>query len=85
MVRLLWTDHLARQVALAGLDLQVPVGEVHGFLGSNGSGKTTSIRMLLGLVRADSESMRIFDPEVPARPPEVVGRVGPTGANPLLR
>ena len=65
-----------RQVAVAGLDLQVPVGGVHGFLGPNGSGKTTSIRMLLGLVRADAGSMRIFDHEVPARLPQVVGRVG---------
>jgi ABC-2 type transport system ATP-binding protein len=40
--------------ALDGLDLSVKVGEVHGFLGPNGSGKTTTIRVLLGLLRADS-------------------------------
>ena len=39
--------------ALAGLDLTVETGEVHGFLGPNGSGKTTTIRVLLGLLRAD--------------------------------
>ncbi len=39
--------------ALDGLDLQVDRGEVHGFLGPNGSGKTTTIRVLLGLLRAD--------------------------------
>jgi ABC-2 type transport system ATP-binding protein len=39
--------------ALDGLDLTVPTGEVHGFLGPNGSGKTTTIRILLGLLRAD--------------------------------
>jgi ABC-2 type transport system ATP-binding protein len=39
--------------ALDGLDLQVETGEVHGFLGPNGSGKTTTIRVLLGLLRAD--------------------------------
>ena len=65
-----------RQVAVQGLDLQVPVGGVHGFLGPNGSGKTTSIRMLLGLVRADSGTMRIFGHEVPRALPEVIGRVG---------
>jgi ABC-2 type transport system ATP-binding protein len=39
--------------ALDGLDLHVAPGEVHGFLGPNGSGKTTTIRVLLGLLRAD--------------------------------
>jgi ABC-2 type transport system ATP-binding protein len=39
--------------ALDGLDLSVAAGEVHGFLGPNGSGKTTTLRILLGLLRAD--------------------------------
>ena len=39
--------------ALRGLDLTVPTGQVTGFLGPNGSGKTTTIRILLGLLRAD--------------------------------
>jgi polyether ionophore transport system ATP-binding protein len=42
-----------KTVALDGLDLNVAEGEVHGFLGPNGSGKTTTIRILLGLLRAD--------------------------------
>ncbi len=65
-----------RQVAVEGLDLRVPVGGVHGFLGPNGSGKTTTIRMLLGLVRADSGRMRIFGQHVPDELPSVVARVG---------
>jgi ABC-type multidrug transport system ATPase subunit len=65
-----------RVVAVQGLDLDVPVGGVHGFLGPNGSGKTTSIRMLLGLVRADAGSMTVFDQVVPDHLPQVVGRVG---------
>lgn len=40
--------------ALDGLELTVSEGEVHGFLGPNGSGKTTTIRILLGLLRADA-------------------------------
>ena len=40
--------------ALDGLNLAVSTGEVHGFLGPNGSGKTTTIRILLGLLRQDS-------------------------------
>jgi len=46
--------------ALDGLDLQVATGEVHGFLGPNGSGKTTTIRVLLGLLRADSGDVRML-------------------------
>jgi ABC-2 type transport system ATP-binding protein len=42
-----------KTVALDGLDLEVAEGEVHGFLGPNGSGKTTTIRVLLGLLGGD--------------------------------
>ncbi len=47
--------------ALDGLDLEVRTGEVHGFLGPNGSGKTTTIRTLLGMLRADAGSVRVLD------------------------
>jgi len=46
--------------ALDGLDLAVAKGEVHGFLGPNGSGKTTTIRILLGLLRADAGKARML-------------------------
>lgn len=62
--------------AVQGLDLAVPVGGVHGFLGPNGSGKTTTIRMLLGLARATRGRMALFGQEVPSRLPSVVDRVG---------
>ncbi len=65
-----------RTLAVDGLDLQVPVGGVHGFLGPNGSGKTTTIKMLLGLARPSGGEMRLFGLQVPARLPEVVDRVG---------
>jgi len=47
--------------ALDGLDLTVARGEVHGFLGPNGSGKTTTIRVLLGLLRPDGGTARLLD------------------------
>jgi ABC-2 type transport system ATP-binding protein len=46
--------------ALDGLDLEVSPGEVHGFLGPNGSGKTTTIRVLLGLLRADAGEVSLL-------------------------
>src|SRR5450755_2669595 len=49
-----------RTMALDGLDLSVAEGEVHGFLGPNGSGKTTTIRILLGLLRADGGTARLL-------------------------
>ncbi|WP_103382787.1 ABC transporter ATP-binding protein [Pseudonocardia dioxanivorans] len=49
-----------RSVALDGLDLQVERGEIHGFLGPNGSGKTTMLRVLLGLLRPDAGSARVL-------------------------
>ena len=75
-LRKTYRNRKGRHVAVQGLDLDVPLGGVHGFLGPNGSGKTTTIRMLLGLVRADSGTMSIFDHLVPQHLPEVVGRVG---------
>ena len=65
-----------RVVAVDGLDLAVPAGGVHGFLGPNGSGKTTTIRMLLGLARPSTGSMALFGEPVPRRLPHVMGRVG---------
>jgi ABC-2 type transport system ATP-binding protein len=52
--------HFGPTRALDGLDLEVAPGEVHGFLGPNGSGKTTTIRVLLGLLRADGGTVRML-------------------------
>jgi ABC-2 type transport system ATP-binding protein len=70
--------------ALDGLDLVVPSGGVHGFLGPNGSGKTTTIRALLGLVRADAGEMRLLGEPVPAALPQVIGGVGALVETPLF-
>ncbi|MCW3843328.1 ATP-binding cassette domain-containing protein [Micromonospora yasonensis] len=65
-----------RRVAVDGFDLLVESGQVHGFLGPNGSGKTTTLRALLGLVGADGGRMSVLGAESPDRLPEVAGRVG---------
>jgi ABC-2 type transport system ATP-binding protein len=65
-----------RTVAVDALDLSVPPGGVHGFLGPNGSGKTSTIKMLLGLVHPTKGEMRLFGLQVPAQLPQVIDRVG---------
>ncbi|GLH97397.1 ATP-binding cassette domain-containing protein [Phytohabitans aurantiacus] len=62
--------------ALDGFDMVVEAGQVHGFLGPNGSGKTTTLRTLLGLIRPNGGRMAILGQEVPANLPAVVGKVG---------
>ncbi|MBM0234194.1 ATP-binding cassette domain-containing protein [Micromonospora sp. STR1_7] len=65
-----------RRVAVDGFDLLVEEGQIHGFLGPNGSGKTTTLRALLGLVRADSGRMSVLGEPSPELLPRVAGRVG---------
>ncbi|MEO3820288.1 ABC transporter ATP-binding protein [Plantactinospora sp. B24E8] len=65
-----------RRVALDGFDMLVETGQVHGFLGPNGSGKTTTLRTLLGLVRPDSGRMALFGEPTPERLPAVAPRFG---------
>jgi len=50
------TKHFGKKTAVDHIDIAVPQGQVWGFLGPNGSGKTTTIRMLCGLLRADEGS-----------------------------
>jgi ABC-2 type transport system ATP-binding protein len=72
------------QKALDGLDLVVESGGVHGFLGPNGSGKTTTIRVLLGLVRPDGGEITLLDQPVPAGLPDVIAHVGALVETPLF-
>lgn len=64
------------QVAVNGIDLVVPQGAVYGFLGPNGSGKTTTIRMLLGLARPTSGEAFLLNERMPELGASVLPRVG---------
>jgi ABC-2 type transport system ATP-binding protein len=72
------------QKAVNGLDLTVDEGGVYGFLGPNGSGKTTTIRLILGLVSSDGGEMRLLGKPVPASLPETVPQVGALVESPVF-
>jgi ABC-type multidrug transport system ATPase subunit len=65
-----------RQVAVDQIDLAVPRGSVYGFLGPNGSGKTTTIRVLLGLAGATAGEISVLGHPVPRDLRQVLPRVG---------
>jgi lantibiotic transport system ATP-binding protein len=67
------TKRFGRQVAVNAVDLAVPRGAVFGFLGPNGSGKTTTIRMLLGLIRPTAGRHALLGKQMP----QAAGRVLP--------
>ena len=64
------------QVAVDAIDLEVPAGSVFGFLGPNGSGKTTTIRMLLGLIEPTAGSVELLGDPMPKSQLAVLPRVG---------
>jgi ABC-2 type transport system ATP-binding protein len=61
------------KIAVAGVDLIVPEGAIFGFLGQNGAGKTTSLRMLLGILEPDGGSRRVLGAQAPL---SVARRIG---------
>jgi ABC-type multidrug transport system ATPase subunit len=64
------------QVAVDGIDLVVPRGAVYGFLGPNGSGKTTTIRMLLGLISPTAGRVELLGRPMPKGAAAVLPRTG---------
>ena len=70
------TKRFGHQVAVNDVHLAVPRGSVYGFLGPNGSGKTTTIRMLLGLIRPTAGRHELLGQSMPNAAGEVLPRVG---------
>jgi ABC-2 type transport system ATP-binding protein len=66
-------------VALGGIDLEVPRGAIYGLLGPNGAGKTTAVRIFTTLLRPDAGSALIDGIDVVADPNQVRTRIGLTG------
>ena len=70
------TRRFGAKTALASVSLSLPRGAVYGLVGANGAGKTTLIKHVLGLLRAESGTVRVFGLDPVADPVGVLSRIG---------
>ncbi|KOV35116.1 ABC transporter ATP-binding protein [Streptomyces sp. XY152] len=84
VTRALTKRYRGGQLAVDGLQLTVPEGSVFGFLGPNGSGKTTTIRMLMGLIEPTSGTAHVLGRPMPRSARAVLPRVGALIEGPAL-
>ena len=70
------TRRFGAKTALDGVSLSMPRGGVYGLVGANGAGKTTLIKHILGLVKAENGSVRIFGLDPVTEPVAVLSRIG---------
>lgn len=74
------TNHLVKSYgsfnALNDLSIHVPAGKVYGFLGKNGSGKTTTIRIIMGLVNANQGTVKIFGDDISKERNKAIQKIG---------
>jgi ABC-2 type transport system ATP-binding protein len=68
--------HFGRKVALDGVALDISAGLVFGLVGENGAGKTTLLKHILGLLKPESGSVRVFGHDPVTHPVEVLRRIG---------
>src|ERR1051326_9387361 len=78
------TRRFDSKTALNDVSVHVPRGAVFGLVGENGAGKTTLIKHILGLLRAESGTVRVFDVDPVADPVSVLGRIGYLSEQPDL-
>lgn len=70
------TKHYGKKRGVSNLSLSVEKGDIFGFLGPNGAGKSTTIRSMLGLLRFQEGSVRIFDMDVERNGREILRKIG---------
>lgn len=70
------TRRFGEFVAVDSVSFEIPAGEIVGYVGPNGSGKTTTIRMLLGLIRPDAGEIRLFGRSLREKGVQVFHRIG---------
>src|ERR1700733_7354427 len=80
MPAIIEVNHLSKQFkdihAVNNLSFRVNEGDVYGFLGQNGAGKSTTIRMLLTLIKPTTGSIKIFDKELHHHRSEILKLTG---------
>lgn len=75
---------VGKRFAITDLDLHVPAGSIYGFLGPNGSGKTTTIRLILGLLRPLAGHITVLGDRMPENYARVLERTGYVPEQPHL-
>ena len=70
------TYRAGRDFAIRDLAMSVPAGSVYGFLGPNGSGKTTTIRLLLGMLPADDGTIAVLGHDIPRGTHRALAKIG---------
>ncbi len=70
------TYRAGREFAIRDVSMTVPTGSVYGFLGPNGSGKTTTLRIILGMLPADDGTIDLLGHDVPAGAHKALAKIG---------
>ncbi|MHB8838956.1 MAG: ABC transporter ATP-binding protein [Gemmatimonadaceae bacterium] len=66
----------AKEFAIRDLTMSVPTGAIYGFLGPNGSGKTTTIKLILGMQEAEDGLIEVLGHQIPQGAPQALARIG---------
>lgn len=70
------TKYYGKYLGVKNISFLIKEGEIFGYLGPNGSGKTTTIRLLLGLIRPTSGNIKVFNKSYPENLKETLGKIG---------
>jgi len=68
--------YFGKQKVLDQLTLEVPKGGIYGFLGPNGSGKTTTIKLLLNLLKSSEQNISLFGQLITENRTEILKKIG---------
>ena len=76
--------YFGQQKVLDQLTLEVPKGGIYGFLGPNGSGKTTTIKLLLNLLKSSEQNISLFGQQITENRTEILKKIGSLVEQPAI-